>query len=516
MLAPAQWKRLVLDVEAKTAIFEDIEDKVREYIGGKGLNLDYLDGVNRDKDVVVIATGPFVGTGFPCASFSYISRFHGELNYAVTSSFGGHFGPAMRMAGLIQIVIKGKSKNMRYIIIDDDKVSFHEASSLRDKSALLTDTSIREQHADADIETIAIGNPPEELANHAVLFSSGTWPINRFGFGGAFLEKGLKAIGIRGSKAFHSKDKDLFLGYLSTQFRKITEDLSLRTVRKEGSLAFLTRKNMLGFPSTIPDDISGSQYSRRFERGSEACSACPIGCGRFSTVDGAPPSSGPLVEEVLFLAANMKSKKWSEILTEAFRMRRESLDPMILFTEDRSRLSAMHRIGLEERYVSMKFKGLPLCMDPRACAGLGLYYTFTIQDYDYFSITKEIDPAGEEDHGAFLKNAMVTKALSDMLGICPLPVSHIPAITPADLHQGYAIITGKEAPLEEKAKRLIDRERKMGGFSRQQDLLDDGAFGTDIKSGPGAGQSISGSSWNKRLDGFYETMEWDAEGRPKE
>lgn len=520
MSLPLKWSRLILDMKEKKSYIENIENEVQEYIGGKGLNLYYLNHVSMDEDIAVISTGPLVGTGFPCASFSYISKYDKKLGYPVTSCFGGGFGLSMKMAGFVQIVLKGKSKGLLYVFIDNEKVSFHETSVLKDKNALLTDTYIREEFDDRDIETISIGNPPVDFLDHAILFSSGNWPINRFGFGKDFIEKGLKAIGIRGDKGFNIEAKDKFLGYISHLFRKISEDNIVKTIKNKGSLAFLDKKNVYGFPSNIPEEISGKTYLKSFEAGREACPSCPIGCGKFTNINGIASSSGPLFEEVLFLAAHMKEKKLDTILMEAIRMRRECIDPFILFTEYRDAIAKIHNIEIEERYNTFKVKGMPLSFDPRRLIDLSLYCAFTIQDYDYFQLCIGMDAPQEdafnkENRATSLKKILIIKTLSDMLGICPLPISRVPVITVEDLKEGFKILFGDEVALEVKAKGLVDMERKMGHFSKMDDMLDDTLYEVPTEYGDMAGKYLDRSMWEDTLNRFYEMMEWDSQGRPQ-
>jgi aldehyde:ferredoxin oxidoreductase len=521
MLSPIRWKRLILDFDTKQSYVEDVENEVSEAMGGKALNLHYLAKEGLNEDLTVISTGPFAGTGFPCSSFSYMSRYDRHLRYPVTTSFGGGVALAMRMAGFLQIALKGRATNPLYAFIDNEKASFHDASSLKDKNGLSTDMHIRDQYGDSDIETISAGDPPADLKDHAILFSSGQWPIYRFGFGKVFLEKGIKAIAIRGDQGVPINHKEEFLGYMAGLFGKISADRSITTIRNEGSLTFLERKDSFGFPSHIPDEISGKTYSRFFEAGREACPSCPIGCGRFTRINGNGSSSGPLVEEALLLAATVKEKRWDVILTECIRMRRACADPFILFTDLREKIAALHAVEIENRYPAFKVKDMNLSFDPRGLMDLSLYYTLTAQDYDYFKITVgsempyEHSPTPEEAISA-LKARLIMKAASDILGVCPLPTARLHAMNLEDLEEGFRMITGAEADLEGRAKMVIDMERRLSRFSKEADMLDAIAFEAPIEYGDRQGAHLNRALWEQRLGLFYEAMGWDEQGRPRE
>jgi predicted metal-dependent hydrolase len=65
-----------------------------------------------------------------------------------------------------------------------------------------------------------------------------------------------------------------------------------------------------------------------------------------------------------------------------------------------------------------------------------------------------------------------------------------------DLHEGFENLYGRKETLDKKAKKLIDMERKMSGFSKDDDLLD--------------------ASWDEKLSKFYKAMDWDDQGTPEE
>lgn len=476
MSQPFQRKRLILNLYDKQSHSENLENDAIEYIGGKGLNLHFLKKNGMDKDVISIANGPFAGSGFPCSSFSYVSKFSNTLQYPVTSGFGGGFGLAMGMAGLAQIVLKGSAKSPVSIVIDNEEVHFIDASSLEGKSALSTDMYIQEKYNDMQIETLCVGHPPKDLLEHAILFSSGTWPVYRFGFGGDFVEKRIKVIGIRGDGGTLIHSPKTYLSFISHLFTKIAQDKQLSMVNSGWNLI-----KMLG---DLP--------SKFFDGDREACYSCPVGCARLIPIEGPPYLGRALCEEILFLSMNMKGKECDQLLMEAYKMREDSLDPLILFTDYRDMVEKLHNIELEKKLPApLKFKGIPFYFDPAIMANSAFYYNLTCQDYDYFKLASYSD--GEVQS---LQNMMIMKTLSDMIGICPLITSRVPIITMEDLHEGFENLYGRKETLDKKAKKLIDMERKMSGFSKDDDLLD--------------------ASWDEKLSKFYKAMDWDDQGTPEE
>lgn len=114
---------------------------LQAFLGGRGFNSSMLymlsqrfkEKVTHWKDprnVVCISGGLFAGTDFPSSGRTTIS----VLNSPVTKAFsdgnlGGHFGPALRLAGVDLIVIIGKAKTPTSIFISKTgQVSFHDAS----------------------------------------------------------------------------------------------------------------------------------------------------------------------------------------------------------------------------------------------------------------------------------------------------------------------------------------------------------------------------------------------------
>lgn len=177
---------------------------------------------------------------------------------------------------------------------------------------------------------------------------------------------------------------------------------------------------------------------------------------------------------------------------EAYKMREDSLDPFILFTDHRDKVEKLHHIELEEKLdAPLKFKGIPFYFDPATMENSAFYHHLTCQDYDYFKLAS--DKGGEVRS---LKKMMIMETVSGMLGICPLITSGVPIITMEDLHEGFEHLYGRKETLDKKAKKVIDMERKMSGFSKDDDLLD--------------------ASWDETLSKFYKAMDWDDQGNPKE
>ena len=211
---------LRIDLSNRSYRIEEISDKIiRQYIGGRGLGayllynsvppgIDPLDEQNH----LVFTAGPSNGTNLSYSSKTVIntkSPLTGIYLYAMSSGTIGH---QIRKAGLWAIDVTGIADSPTYLVINNRKVEFKDATPLwgmepcEAQRVMLGDLSARKA------ATMAIGSAGERLIRYAAIMADG--PVYRaFGRGGSGCVMGskkLKGVVIRGDEKVEIGDRDGF------------------------------------------------------------------------------------------------------------------------------------------------------------------------------------------------------------------------------------------------------------------------------------------------------------------
>jgi aldehyde:ferredoxin oxidoreductase len=205
-------------------------DWTRLYLGGQGTSARLLwDLVPPEADafspdnVLIFSTGLLHGTPVPAANRTVVNTFSPQTNLMSHSLFGGFFGPEMKYAGYDKIVIRGKSPELVYLYIHNDKVEIHDAAHLAGKGSTETGNLIKQELKDQKVQVAAIGLAGENRVFMASIDHNHASAAR--GVGVIMGDKKLKAIAVRGTKDIHvAKPMELF-------------DLSQRMHRKIGDSA---------------------------------------------------------------------------------------------------------------------------------------------------------------------------------------------------------------------------------------------------------------------------------------
>lgn len=179
----------------------------RKYLGASGFNAVKLFELVRPEvdalspeNVLMFATGPFVGTLFPGCVRTTVTAKSPLTDVLGHAGFAGAFGPELKFAGYDQVVISGKAEHPVYLWIDDDEVELRDASNLWGKSTWEAASLIREELGDPDVKVACIGQAGENLVRFASVIVPQARAAGRSGMGAVMGSKNLKAIAVRGSK----------------------------------------------------------------------------------------------------------------------------------------------------------------------------------------------------------------------------------------------------------------------------------------------------------------------------
>ena len=151
------------------------------------------------ENVLVFGTGLLAGTPAPGTNRTVVSAISPQTGLFAFSMMGGFWGPELKHAGYDKVIIKGKSPDLVYIWIHDDKVEIRDASIYTGMGTLETQELIKQELEEPGAAVASIGMAGESK----VLFASieqGRSSASRLGMGAVMGDKNLKAIAVRGTK----------------------------------------------------------------------------------------------------------------------------------------------------------------------------------------------------------------------------------------------------------------------------------------------------------------------------
>jgi aldehyde:ferredoxin oxidoreductase len=187
------------------------------HLGGLGTNAKVLwDRVPPEVDpfspdnLLIFSTGLLGGTSAPGANRTIVSTFSPQTLLMAFSMMGGFWAPELKHAGYDKVIIRGKSPNLVYLWINDDKVEIRDASHLQGKGALETAELIRQELKEPKAQVAAIGLAGENRVYYSSI-EQGRSSASRGGMGAVMGDKGLKAIAVRGKKDLNIARPDEFM-----------------------------------------------------------------------------------------------------------------------------------------------------------------------------------------------------------------------------------------------------------------------------------------------------------------
>ncbi|MEM2110943.1 MAG: aldehyde ferredoxin oxidoreductase family protein [Candidatus Bathyarchaeia archaeon] len=297
-------KILYIDLARKKFHTENLTTEFcKKYIGGIGfiarLLLDHtppkLDPYSPDNPLI-FAVGPFGGTIFPNSNKLQVgakSPLTGFIGEAASSSF---WAQQFKQAGYDVMVIKGKSDSPCYIFIDDETVSFHDATDLWGLSVHETDRTLKESLGDETISVACIGLAGENLVPMACISNDIRRHAGRTGLGAVMGSKKLKAIAVRGTKTVNVANIDrlmeISLDY-SEKSRGPSEELFWRygtpgIVPVLQSQGILPTRNWRQATFEHAEEIGGEFMMKNYVRKIVACSSCAVACDHICNVKEGP------------------------------------------------------------------------------------------------------------------------------------------------------------------------------------------------------------------------------------
>ncbi len=202
------------------------------YLGGLGTNAKILwDRVPPEVEpfspdnLLIFSTGLLVGTPAPGCNRTIVSTISPQTLFMAYSMMGGFFSPELKHAGYDKVIFRGKSPNLVYLWINNDKVEIRDASHLQGKGAIETAELIRQELKEPKAQVAAIGLAGENRVYFASI-EQGHSSASRGGIGAVMGDKGLKAIAVRGTEDVNIAQPDEFLNLCNEvlEYIKVREE----------------------------------------------------------------------------------------------------------------------------------------------------------------------------------------------------------------------------------------------------------------------------------------------------
>jgi aldehyde:ferredoxin oxidoreductase len=293
---------LHIDLTSRVYSWKELEEaRLRAFLGGIGLGASLLFEL-APKDVeplspanpLVFASAPLAGTGLTTtAKYAVVTKspLTGFIADSLSSSF---FALELKAAGMDALVITGRARKLVYLWINNGKVEFRDAGTLRGKSALESEALVRSDLGDGRARIAAIGAAGENKVRFASISNEGRH-AGRGGVGAVMGAKNLKAIAILGDKKVSVADPQAVgsiaealrrrsLGSLTDKYRSIGTVANLAVFNR---LASLPTRNFQRSTFDDAEAVSGESFTENSFSRRHGCASCTIRCERlFKSTDG--------------------------------------------------------------------------------------------------------------------------------------------------------------------------------------------------------------------------------------
>jgi len=150
------------------------------------------------ENLLIFSAGMLCGTPAIGCNRTIVSTISPQTRLGAFSMMGGFWAPELKYAGYDKVIIRGKSPDLVYLWINNDKVEIRDATHLKGKGANETAELLRQELREPKAQVSAIGLAGENRVYFASI-EQGRSSASRGGIGAVMGDKGLKAIVVRGT-----------------------------------------------------------------------------------------------------------------------------------------------------------------------------------------------------------------------------------------------------------------------------------------------------------------------------
>ena len=307
-----------LEVDLSRGNVERVETdpKLTElHLGGLGTNARILwDRVPPETDafspdnLLIFGSGLLGATPAVGANRTVVSTISPQTKLMAFSMMGGFWAPELKYAGYDKLILRGKSPDLVYLYINNDKVEIRDASHLKGKGSLETAETLRKELNEPKAQVASIGLAGENRVYFASI-EQGRSSASRGGIGAVMGDKGVKAVVVRGTRDINLARPDEFLGLCNEvlqyiKFRGENPIPGVMTILKGlGSPqemavhdeAWHTQNFMWGNSRVRRKDFWNEEVEKGWTETLEtartrliSCYNCPMKCGATLSIPGLP------------------------------------------------------------------------------------------------------------------------------------------------------------------------------------------------------------------------------------
>jgi aldehyde:ferredoxin oxidoreductase len=297
----------------------------RTYLGGSLLGAYYVyretaagvDALSADN---VLVFAPSVVTGAPVTG---VSRFNITAKSPLTGAIGdtqcgGAWGAKLKHSGYDAIIVKGRANTPVYLWIDQGQAEIRDARHLWGKTTGEAQKMIRKAVNDDNVEIAQIGPAGENLVRFACVTAGLSHFAGRTGMGAVMGSKNLKAIAVRGNRAYSffdeagvkslaKKGAEAFKkSELHQNFQKYGTSMGISWFKKLGQIV---TRNFQSGQFEMTDEITGEKLTENLLKETDTCWSCVVRCKR--VVEMMEPYrikaqyGGPEYESISMLGSNL-------------------------------------------------------------------------------------------------------------------------------------------------------------------------------------------------------------------
>lgn len=172
------------------------EEWYEKHLGGRGIaarillkEIDPKIDLFSEENILVFASGPFQGLGVAGAARFLVMGKSPKTKNLNDSFCGGSFGHRLGKSGYDDIIIKGKTKNLVYILLDNGKIQILSAEDLWGLDPKQVEEKIEKKHK--GISIACIGKAGENEVMQSCIMVDKTRSVGRPGYGAIMGSKNL-------------------------------------------------------------------------------------------------------------------------------------------------------------------------------------------------------------------------------------------------------------------------------------------------------------------------------------
>ncbi len=321
------------------------------YLGGLGTNAKILwDRVPPEvepfspENLLIFGAGLLCGTPATGCNRTIVTTISPQTKLMAFSMMGGFWAPELKYAGYDKVILRGKSPDLVYLWINNDKVEIRDASHLQGKGSNETAQLIRHELNEPKAQVVSIGLAGENRVYYASI-EQGRSSASRGGGGAVMGDKKVKAIVVRGTG-------DINIARPAEYFEQCNEVLEYIKWREDNPIpGVIPILSVLGSPQEMAihdekwhtENFSwGNARHRRREYWTEeiakewldtldsartrliSCYNCPMKCGATITLPGLPTYMMKCFSKLTYTMAAMSNLKFG--LTIAQRATEYGMD----------------------------------------------------------------------------------------------------------------------------------------------------------------------------------------------